>query len=254
MSGWIAQRFGNTGLPAGRLKYQYTGVAGQSFGAFATQGLELELIGEANDYVGKGLSGGRLIVRAPEDAKRLYSKAPIVGNVACFGATAGEAYFNGRAGERFCVRNSGAKVVVEGIGDHGCEYMTNGIAVILGSTGRNFGAGMSGGVAYVYDPADNFSQHCNFEMIELFKLERPADEQQLLSLVKQHYQYTGSEKAKYLLNNWQMERQHFVKVYPKEYRQINEIMAHYADQNLSVAQLQQKAFDVVVGAQPTLMK
>lgn len=254
MSGWIAQRFGNTGLPAGRLKYQYTGVAGQSFGAFAAQGLELELIGEANDYVGKGLSGGRLIVRAPEDAKQLYSNAPIVGNVACFGATGGEAYFNGRAGERFCVRNSGAKVVVEGIGDHGCEYMTNGVAVILGSTGRNFGAGMSGGLAYVYDPADNFSQQCNFEMIELFKLEQATDEQQLLNLIKQHYKYTGSLKAKYLLANWQTERQHFVKVYPKEYRQINEIMAQYADQNLSAAQLQQKAFDVVVGAQPTLMK
>jgi glutamate synthase (NADPH/NADH) large chain len=254
MSGWIAQRFGNYGLPAGRLKFEYTGVAGQSFGAFLTQGLELDLIGEANDYVGKGLSGGRLIVKAPQTAKRLYSNAPIVGNVACFGATGGEAFFNGQAGERFCVRNSGAKVVVEGIGDHGCEYMTDGVAVILGSTGRNFGAGMSGGLAYVYDPAGNFPEQCNFEMIELFKLNQKGDDSILLELLKKHYQYTGSLKAKYLLDNWQTEQQHFVKVYPKEYRKINEIMAKYAGKGISKAELEQKAFDVVVGAQPTIMK
>ncbi|KRL04135.1 glutamate synthase large subunit [Liquorilactobacillus oeni] len=254
IGGWIAQRFGNDGLPAGRLKFEYTGVAGQSFGAFITQGLELELIGEANDYVGKGLSGGRLIVRAPKRAQQLFSNAPIVGNVACFGATAGEAFFNGRAGERFCVRNSGAHVVVEGIGDHGCEYMTDGVAVVLGSTGRNFGAGMSGGLAYVYDPEDTFAQQCNFEMIELFKLNEKGNDQLLLELLKKHYHYTGSLKAKYLLDNWQKEQHHFVKVYPKEYRQINEIMDRYAVKGVSDEQLKQKAFDAVVGVQPTIMK
>ncbi|KRM89336.1 glutamate synthase large subunit [Liquorilactobacillus vini] len=254
IGGWIAQRFGDNGLPAGRLKFEYTGVAGQSFGAFITQGLELELTGEANDYVGKGLSGGRLIVKAPASAKQIYSNAPIVGNVACFGATGGEAFFNGRAGERFCVRNSGAQVVVEGIGDHGCEYMTDGIAVILGSTGRNFGAGMSGGLAYVYDPAGNFPEECNPEMIELFKLNETGDDRLLLELIKKHYHYTASLKAKYLLDNWETEQQHFVKVYPKEYRKINEIMAKYAGKGVSKTELEQKAFDVVVGAQPTIMK
>ncbi|MFT8549015.1 glutamate synthase large subunit [Liquorilactobacillus satsumensis] len=254
IGGWIAQRFGNDGLPAGRLKFEYTGIAGQSFGAFITQGLELDLIGEANDYVGKGLSGGRLIVRAPKKAQKLFSGAPIVGNVACFGATGGEAFFNGRAGERFCVRNSGAQVVVEGIGDHGCEYMTDGVAVILGSTGRNFGAGMSGGLAYVYDPDGDFAQKCNFEMIELFKLNEKGNDELLPELLKKHYHYTGSQRAKDLLDNWQTAQQHFVKVYPKEYRQINEIMAKYAVKGVSNAQLKQKAFDVVVGAQPTIMK
>ncbi|WP_057743287.1 glutamate synthase large subunit [Liquorilactobacillus capillatus] len=254
MGGWLAQRFGDTTLPAGLLKYNYTGVAGQSFGAFITQGLALELIGEANDYVGKGLSGGRLIVKAPATAQELYSNAPIVGNVACFGATGGEAYFNGRAGERFCVRNSGAQVVAEGIGDHGCEYMTDGIAVILGSVGRNFGAGMSGGLAYVYDTAGNFKQKCNLEMIELFKLNEKADDDIVLKLLRQHFKYTGSEKAKYILKHWDREQTNFVKVYPKEYRHINEIMARFAGEGVAPEQLEQKAFDAVAGSQPTVMK
>jgi glutamate synthase (NADPH) large chain len=146
LGGWIAAHFGNNGLKPGQLQFNYHGTAGQSFGAFITQGLAIKLVGEANDYVGKGLSGGRLIVAAPEQARELYTHSPIVGNVACFGATGGEAYFNGRAGERFCVRNSGAQVVVEGVGNNGCEYMTGGVAVILGRTGRNFAAGMTGGV------------------------------------------------------------------------------------------------------------
>ena len=254
MGGWIAQRFGNDTLPAGHLKYEYTGVAGQSFGAFITQGLELELTGEANDYVGKGLSGGRLIVKSPKKAQELYSNAPIVGNVACFGATGGEAYFNGRAGERFCVRNSGARVVAEGIGDHGCEYMTDGIALVLGSIGRNFGAGMSGGVAYIYDPAGSFKQKCNFEMVELFKLNEKGDDSVVLEMLRKHVKYTGSRKAKYILENWNSEQDNFVKVYPKEYRHVNEIMARFANQGVAADQLEQKAFDTVVGIQPTMMK
>lgn len=254
MGGWIAQRFGNEGLPAGQLKFEYTGVAGQSFGAFITRGLELDLTGEANDYVGKGLSGGRLVVRAPKVAQQLYSNAPIVGNVACFGATGGEAFFNGRAGERFCVRNSGAHVVAEGIGDHGCEYMTNGIAMILGSTGRNFGAGMSGGIAYVYDPAGSFPQQCNLEMIELFEIDNEQDKKIVKDLLRKHFRYTDSQKAKFILDNWEVEAGHFVKVYPKEFRHINEIMAKYASKNVTDEELKQKAFDEIVGVQPTIMK
>lgn len=252
MAGWIAARFGNNTLPADQLTYDYTGVAGQSFGAFITQGLTLKLVGEANDYVGKGLSGGRLIVQAPEAAEQLYSSAPIVGNVACFGATSGEAFFNGRAGERFCVRNSGAHVVVEGIGDHGCEYMTDGIAVILGSTGRNFGAGMSGGVAYVYDPAGEFAQNCNPEMVELFGLNEKGDDSILKQLVEKHAYYANSRKAKALLADWDNAQQQFVKVYPKEYRRMNEIMANLSSEGVPTEQLEEKAFEVVMGPQPTV--
>jgi glutamate synthase (NADPH/NADH) large chain len=252
MAGWIAARFGNNTLPADQLTYEYTGVAGQSFGAFITQGLTLKLIGEANDYVGKGLSGGRLIVQAPETAEQLYSAAPIVGNVACFGATSGEAFFNGRAGERFCVRNSGAHVVVEGIGDHGCEYMTDGIAVILGSTGRNFGAGMSGGVAYVYDPAGDFAQHCNPEMVELFGINEKGDDSILKQLVEKQAYYANSRKAKALLADWDNAQSQFVKVYPKEYRRMNEIMANLSSEGVPAAQLEEKAFEVVMGPQPTV--
>ncbi|MFT8824508.1 MAG: glutamate synthase large subunit [Liquorilactobacillus mali] len=255
MGGWIAQRFGNDGLPEGQIKFEYTGVAGQSFGAFITRGLELDLTGEANDYVGKGLSGGRLVVRAPKIAQQIYSNAPIVGNVACFGATSGEAFFNGRAGERFCVRNSGAHVVAEGIGDHGCEYMTNGIAMILGSTGRNFGAGMSGGVAYVYDPAGSFPQQCNLEMIELFDIANNDQDKRIVKdLLRRHFRYTDSQKAKFILDKWEVEAGHFVKVYPKEFRHINEIMAKYASENVTEEELKQKAFDEIVGVQPTIMK
>ncbi|QEA53056.1 glutamate synthase large subunit [Loigolactobacillus coryniformis] len=247
ISGWIAERFGNQTLPAGRISYQYTGVAGQSFGAFMTQGLELKLVGEANDYVGKGLSGGRLIVQAPVKAQQLYSTTPIVGNVACFGATSGEAFFNGRAGERFCVRNSGADVVVEGIGDHGCEYMTAGTVVVLGSTGRNFGAGMSGGVAYVYDSTAKFAANCNLEMVELFPVGATGDDSILKKLLEKHVYYTESTKAKAILADWENERQHFVKVYPQDFRHMNEIMAELAAQGTPKAQLAEKAFAIATG-------
>ena len=170
MAGWIAERYGNYALEPGLLKYEYTGIAGQSFASFATQGMEITLIGEANDYIAKSLSGGRVIVKPPVDAGFNVEASPIVGNVSLFGAVRGEAYFRGRAGERFCVRNSGAKVVVEGVGEHGCEYMTGGLAVILGSTGQNFAAGMSGGVAYVYDAKGDFAEKVNMEMVDLYKV------------------------------------------------------------------------------------
>lgn len=249
MGGWIAERFGNYQLTPGKLSYEYEGIAGQSFGAFITQGMALKLIGEANDYVGKGLSGGRLVIVPPQEATYDSQNSPIVGNVACFGANRGEAYFRGRAGERFCVRNSGANVVVEGVGDHGCEYMTGGIAVILGSTGRNFAAGMSGGVAYVYDPQGEFANQCNLEMVELFKLGETGADQELLDLLEKHVLYTDSPKAQEILANWQEAQQAFVKVYPKEYHEMIRVTEDLATTGLVGEALVEKAFEQVVGAQ-----
>lgn len=249
MGGWIAERFGNYEVTPGLIKYRYTGVAGQSFGAFATQGMELKLTGEANDYVAKGLSGGRIIVVPPADAAYEVGNAPIVGNVTCFGANRGEAYFNGRAGERFCVRNSGAQVVVEGVGDHGCEYMTGGVAVILGSTGRNFAAGMSGGVAYVYDPAEQLAGLCNMEMVELFALNESGDDSILKELVEKHVAYTNSEKARAILANWEEEQAKFVKVYPKEYHEMVSVTEKLQEKGLTGNELLETAFETVIGAQ-----
>ncbi|EOH87817.1 glutamate synthase large subunit [Enterococcus pallens] len=249
MGGWIAERFGNYELTPGQLKYTYRGIAGQSFGAFTTQGMELKLIGEANDYVAKGLSGGRLIIVPPEDAAYDVEHSPIVGNVACFGANRGEAFFRGRAGERFCVRNSGANVVVEGVGDHGCEYMTGGIAVILGSTGRNFAAGMSGGVAYVYDPENKLAGNCNMEMVELFKVDETGDDSALKELLEKHLVFTDSQKAEKLLANWEEEKQHFVKVYPSEYHEMIRVTEELAKTGLSGDELVEEAFNKVIGIQ-----
>lgn len=242
LAGWIAKRFGNDGLEPGALKFNYTGTAGQSFGAFITQGLEIKLNGEANDYVGKGLSGGRLIVASPEGAEDLYAHAPIIGNVACFGATSGEAYFNGRAGERFAVRNSGANVVVEGIGNNGCEYMTGGTAVILGQTGRNFAAGMSGGVAYVYDWANDFKQHCNPELVDLYHLNEAGDDSQLKQLIEKHYYFTSSSLAKEILDNWETEQQKFIKVYPRDFHRMRDLIAKFATDGGTEEQVIEKAF------------
>ncbi|KRM36625.1 glutamate synthase large subunit [Agrilactobacillus composti DSM 18527 = JCM 14202] len=246
MGGWIAQHFGNQVLEPGKIKYQFEGIAGQSFGAFITQGLELKLIGEANDYVGKGLSGGRLIVQAPPAAKDLYSNSTVVGNVACFGATSGQAFFNGRAGERFCVRNSGADVVVEGIGDHGCEYMTGGHVVILGSTGQNFGAGMSGGIAYVYDPEKTFAAKLNPEMVDLLPLEA-TDQAKLHDMLADHLKYTQSTQAQKILDAFEFAKKDFVKVYPKDFHHINDIIANLEKQSdLPQNQILEKAFEIAV--------
>lgn len=249
MAGWIAERFGNYAVTPGLLNYTYTGIAGQSFGAFLTQGMELKLIGEANDYVAKGLSGGRLVIVPPENASYDVEQSPIVGNVACFGANKGEAFFRGLAGERFCVRNSGAHVVVEGVGDHGCEYMTGGVAVILGKTGRNFGAGMSGGVAYVYDSDQQFANRCNLEMVDLFKVDETEDDEILKELIEKHLAYTDSVKAAEILNDWENQKQHFVKVYPREYHKMIDATNHFASQGYTGDELMNQAFESVVGVQ-----
>ncbi|MFN3404473.1 MAG: glutamate synthase large subunit [Cytophagaceae bacterium] len=215
----ISARHKGAGLPAGTIHYKFTGSAGQSFGAFGAPGIKFELEGEANDYFGKGLSGGLLILYPSKNAKFNPSENIIVGNVAFYGATSGEAYIRGQAGERFCVRNSGAKAVVEGVGDHGCEYMTGGVAVILGETGRNFAAGMSGGVAYIYDADKKFAERCNMEMVEFDKMEH-EDMSTLKELIKNHYKYTGSDVAERVLNNWEKEFPKFVKVMPTDYKAV----------------------------------
>lgn len=247
LGGWIAAHFGNNGLKPGQLQFNYHGTAGQSFGAFITQGLAIKLVGEANDYVGKGLSGGRLIVAAPEQARELYTHSPIVGNVACFGATGGEAYFNGRAGERFCVRNSGAQVVVEGVGNNGCEYMTGGVAVILGRTGRNFAAGMTGGVAYVYDWTHDFAKNCSQELVDLYRLDEAGDDSVLLDLLKKHVQYTQSETAEMILTHWETEKTKFVKVYPRDYHKMRDLIQKFTKPELSEEQVIEQAFDTAMG-------
>ncbi|WP_297075913.1 glutamate synthase large subunit [uncultured Enterococcus sp.] len=249
MAGWIAERFGNYTLQPGLLHYTYTGIAGQSFGAFATQGMQLTLIGEANDYVAKGLSGGRLIIMSPKEAAYDVDHSPIVGNVACFGANKGEAYFRGMAGERFCVRNSGANVVVEGVGDHGCEYMTGGTVVILGKTGRNFAAGMSGGVAYVYDKTQTFKERCNLEMVDLFGLDESGDDQVLKEMIEKQLLYTKSTKAAYILKHWEEEKQYFVKVYPSEYHEMIDRTLRFEEEGYTKTDAVEQAFESMIGAQ-----
>ncbi|RPD38012.1 glutamate synthase large subunit [Chitinophaga barathri] len=217
LSNEISKRYKSEGLPEDTIHNKFTGSAGQSFGAFNTKGVTLELEGEANDYFGKGLSGAKLILYPSTEAGFKAEENIIAGNVALYGATSGEAYIRGKAGERFCVRNSGATVVVEGTGDHGCEYMTGGNAVILGETGRNFGAGMSGGIAYVYDVKSTFASQCNLDMIDL----DPVGEEDaaiLQDLISKHHAYTNSTVAKFILKDWENQLRHFVKVFPKEYK------------------------------------
>jgi glutamate synthase (ferredoxin) len=215
----ISKIYGAEGLPDNTLKLNFTGSAGQSFGAFATKGLTMVVNGNTNDYLGKGLSGAKLIVKVPYKSTLKPEQNVITGNVVLYGATSGEAYINGKAGERFCVRNSGAKAVVEGIGDHGCEYMTGGIAVILGEVGRNFGAGMSGGIAYIFDENKTFSRKCNTEDLNLLPLDEAADIAQLRELIENHYNATLSPIAQRILENWEKCLPSFIKVFPEEYRQ-----------------------------------
>ena len=219
LSNEISKIYGAQGLPENTLKVNFTGSAGQSFGAFATKGLTLVVSGNTNDYIGKGLSGAKLIVKVPEEATIVPEENIIIGNVALYGATAGEAYINGKAGERFCVRNSGAKAVVEGIGDHGCEYMTGGVAVILGEVGRNFGAGMSGGIAFVYDAKNTFKKRCNSEGLNLDPVSEFEDINELKQLIENHYNATLSPLAQRILENWEKELPKFIKVLPEEYKQ-----------------------------------
>ncbi|WGK64089.1 glutamate synthase large subunit [Croceiramulus getboli] len=219
LSNEISKIYGEQGLPENTLKVNFKGSAGQSFGAFAAHGLTLKIEGNANDYLGKGLSGAKLIVKVPEESTIVPHENVIIGNVALYGATSGEAYINGKAGERFCVRNSGAQAVVEGIGDHGCEYMTGGVAVILGDTGRNFGAGMSGGIAYVLDESGDFEVKCNKEALNLDPVTSEEDKQQLFTLIENHYNYTLSPRAQHLLEHWEELLPKFIKVLPEEYKQ-----------------------------------
>jgi glutamate synthase (NADPH) large chain len=217
LSGEIARRHGASGLPDDTVAVELDGAAGQSFGAWLANGVTLTLRGEANDYVGKGLSGGRLVIVPPERATRRAEDNIIIGNVALYGATAGEAFIRGVAGERFGVRNSGAVAVVEGVGDHGCEYMTGGAVVVLGPTGRNFAAGMSGGVAYVLDEERTFAARCNRASVALETL-GAGDLELVRGLLERHATLTGSAVAKRLLRTWPQERERFVKVMPEEYR------------------------------------
>lgn len=219
LSGQIIKRYGSKGLPEDTIMVDAEGSGGQSFGAFGAPGLTLHVSGDANDYFGKGLCGAKLIIRPPKAATFVAEDNVIIGNVALYGATRGEAYIRGRAGERFAVRNSGAKAVVEGVGDHGCEYMTGGRIVVLGSTGRNFAAGMSGGIAYVYDPEGAFSLfRCNKEMVELTGIESAEEEQDVHTLIMRHYLFTRSNVARQILDSWDTAYSHFVRVMPTEYR------------------------------------
>jgi len=218
----IAKRFGEECLPDGTIHFKLTGSAGQSFGAFLACGVTLELVGDANDYVGKGLSGGRIVIYPPSNSSFVPEENIIIGNVALYGATSGEAFFRGRAAERFAVRNSGARTVIEGVGDHGCEYMTGGRVVILGPTGRNFAAGMSGGVAYVWDPNDVFLINCNLGMVELEKVESPEDAAELRELIEKHRDFTGSTVAADVLARWDEVLPQFVKVMPTDYKRVLE--------------------------------
>jgi glutamate synthase domain-containing protein 3 len=220
LSGEIARRYGSAGLPDNTIRFQFNGSAGQSFGAFLAKGVTLELEGDSNDYTGKGLSGGRIIVYPPQNSSFLPEENIIVGNVALYGATSGEAFFNGRAGERFAVRNSGATAVVEGLGDHGCEYMTQGLVVVLGKCGRNFAAGMSGGFAYVLDEIGDFAvKRCNTASVDLEPVAADAaDAETLFTLVLRHAEATRSPRAKWILENWDRKLTEFVKVFPREYR------------------------------------
>jgi glutamate synthase (NADPH/NADH) large chain len=252
LSGEVAKRFRHKGLPDDTIAVTLRGTAGQSFGAFLARGVSFELIGDGNDYIGKGLSGGRIVIRPPEDTRIVAENSIIAGNTVLYGALEGECYFRGVAGERFAVRNSGAVTVVEGVGDHGCEYMTGGVVVVIGQTGRNFAAGMSGGVAYVLDEEGDFAQRCNMAMVELEPVPEEDDileklhhhggdlmhkgrvdvsanmtrhdEERLVQLIANHLHYTGSTRAKDILDNWESYRPKFVKVMPVEYRRALEEM------------------------------
>jgi glutamate synthase (NADPH/NADH) large chain len=262
LSGRVAERYGHEGLPEDTVYIKLKGVAGQSFGAWLAHGVTLELEGEANDYVGKGLTGGRIVVYPPKECPIIAEENIVIGNTVLYGAISGECYFRGVAGERFAVRNSGAIAVVEGVGDHGCEYMTGGIAVVLGQTGRNFAAGMSGGIAYVLDEDRTFKQRCNLAMVELEPiadedeaLERldhqggdlethgkvdissdmtRYDARRLRQLVERHMHYTGSSLARAILADWKKYLPKFVKVMPVDYRRALEDMRR-AQENAGLA-------------------
>ncbi|WP_411830122.1 GltB/FmdC/FwdC-like GXGXG domain-containing protein [Paenibacillus sonchi] len=218
----LTRKYGAAGLPDDTIRLYFTGSAGQSLGAFVPKGITITVEGDSNDYVGKGLSGGKLIIKPSAQATFAAEDNIIIGNTALYGATSGEAYISGIAGERFAVRNSGANVVVEGVGDHGCEYMTGGRVVVLGATGRNFAAGMSGGIAYVYDLDNTFIKRCNLEMVLLERVEEPEEIAELQGLITRHTALTGSNAGQRILDAWDEALPKFVRVIPKDYKRMME--------------------------------
>ena len=222
LSGQVAKLYGEDGLPEDTINIKLTGSAGQSLGAFLTKGTNINLVGDSNDYMGKGMSGGRIVVCPDPAAKFAPEENMIIGNVAMYGATGGEVFIRGMAGERFCVRNSGVKTVVEAVGDHACEYMTGGVAVVLGPTGRNFAAGMSGGIAFVYDKDDGFDRSFNGGMADLESVTDPEDIVMLKGLIEDHLKYTGSTPANEVLADWDAALGRFKKIMPRDYRRVLE--------------------------------
>jgi len=222
LGSYVTRHHGAEGLPPDTIQLSFNGSAGQSFGAFLPRGITLTLEGDANDYVGKGLSGGKIIVYPPKESTFVAEENVIIGNVAFYGATGGEAYICGVAGERFCVRNSGVNAVVEAVGDHGCEYMTRGRVVVLGRTGRNFAAGMSGGIAYVLDGKGDFAKRCNRQMVELGYLDDPEEIEAVKSMVFRHAEYTGSSRATEILLSWEECLPKFVRIIPTDYKRVLE--------------------------------
>ncbi len=239
----VTKKWGPGGLPDDTIHVKFNGSAGQSFGAFMPKGMTLELEGDANDYFGKGLSGGRIIIYPPKGSTFVAEENIIIGNVALYGATAGEIFVRGMAGERFAVRNSGVNAVVEAIGDHGCEYMTGGHVVVLGRTGRNFAAGMSGGIAYILDEAGDFPTRVNLQMVELEKLADPDEIETIWKLIQRHQAYTKSGRAALVLKNWEGMMRKFVKVIPKDYKRVLQAMKKVKGQGLSGDEAIMAAFE-----------
>jgi glutamate synthase (ferredoxin) len=240
----VTRRWGRDGLPEDTISLHFTGSAGQSFGAFIPRGLTLHLEGDTNDYVGKGLSGGRLIVRPPAGSPFIAHENVIAGNVALYGATGGEAFIRGTAGERFAVRNSGATAVVEGVGDHGCEYMTGGRVLVLGRTGRNFAAGMSGGLAWVLDDDGSFGARCNAELVGLEPLAADSEDGETVrGLLQRHRDQTGSERAAEILADWPAAASHFVSVVPHDYRRVLDAQARMRASGLGPEEAEMAAFE-----------
>jgi glutamate synthase domain-containing protein 3 len=241
----LTRKHGGKGLPEDTIHLKFKGSAGQSLGAFCPPGMTFELEGDANDYVGKGLSGAKIIIYPTRGSSFKAEENILIGNVAFYGATTGSAYINGIAGERFCVRNSGVKTVVEGVGDHGCEYMTGGQVIVLGETGRNFAAGMSGGVAYVYDIDGLFEKRLNKEMVNLYRLIECGDSDiaTVKAEIEKHVELTGSPRGKALLENWNAELPKFFKVFPRDYERMLECFRKVEEQGLSGDEAAMAAFE-----------
>src|SRR5579885_794251 len=239
----ITRKYGPEGLPDDTIRIGFKGSAGQSFGAFMPRGMTFVLEGDANDHLGKGLSGGRIVVYPPAGSPFAPEENIIIGNVGLYGATSGEAYIRGMAGERFAVRNSGANAVVEAVGDHGCEYMTGGRVVVLGSAGRNFGAGMSGGIAYVLDERGDFAGRVNTQMVAVERLEDREEMDEVRAMVQRHLEYTGSSRAKAVLARWSELAGRFVRVMPKDYARVLACIRRAHEQGLSGDEAVMAAFE-----------